>query len=102
MTLQLLHVGDLTDVRVSPILGCGLCSSSPSGETRSLRKAGKGKTWWRIDTVGVVGVQPGDRCICVAWCCCGSFINVRRQSLIRQVYSSNFLTRNSHTHTHSP
>jgi hypothetical protein len=60
MTLQLSHVGDLTDVRVSPILRRGLCSFSPSGETRSLRKAGKGKTWWRIDTAGVVCSQVTD------------------------------------------
>jgi hypothetical protein len=47
MTLQYLHVGDLTDVRVSPIPGCGLCSSSPSGETMEKRgvsaKRGKAK-----------------------------------------------------------
>jgi hypothetical protein len=103
MTLQLSHVGDLTDVRVSPILRRGLCSSSPSGETRSLRKAGKGKTG------GVLIRQESySRSVCVGWCCCIFFINVHRQSSIRLAYPISPTQKSTHTSTmtekyeHSP
>lgn len=111
MTLQLLHVGLLTDVQVSPILGCGPSSPSSGENEETPQSGGSAKPGGVLNRYGpsrvALRVQPGDICICicVGSCYCECFINVHRQSKRHPVHSD-FSTHKSINMTekyeHSP